>query len=137
LLGVLQAGGPRPWIGFGLLAGLGLENKHSTAFFGFAVLVALLLSPERRLLRTAWPWVAGCVAFFLFLPNLVWQSQHAFATLEDLRDVSRMGKNVVLGPVAFVAQQIVILHPVLFPLCVCRGLKAPLAEMWPTLKHWN
>ncbi len=116
LLRILQGAGPRHWIAFGLLAGLGLENKHSTAFFGFAVLVALLLSPQRRLLRTAWPWVAGGVAFLLFLPNLVWQYQHAFATLEDLRNVSRMGKNVVLGPLEFLAQQVVILHPVLLPL---------------------
>ena len=43
---------PRLWLLFGLLAGLGLLNKHSTAFFGVAVFAGLLLTPMRRHLAT-------------------------------------------------------------------------------------
>ena len=78
--------------------------------------VALLLSPERAWLRTRWPWLAVAIALALFLPNLVWQVRHDFPTLEDLRNVRRTGKNVVLGPVEFVGQQVMMLHPVLLPL---------------------
>ncbi len=46
--------GPRAWLIFGLLAGLGIENKHSTVFFLVALLAGLLLSPQRRLLRSRW-----------------------------------------------------------------------------------
>jgi len=48
---ILRTGDSRLWIWFGVLAGLGLENKHSTLSFGFAVTVALLLTQHRRSLR--------------------------------------------------------------------------------------
>jgi hypothetical protein len=38
----------RLWIWFGVLAGLGLMNKHSTAFFCFTVTIGLLLTPQRK-----------------------------------------------------------------------------------------
>ena len=43
---------PRAWLLFGLLTGLGIENKHSTVFFLVALLVGLLLSPQRKILAT-------------------------------------------------------------------------------------
>ncbi|MBZ5646689.1 MAG: glycosyltransferase family 39 protein [Acidobacteriia bacterium] len=112
---ILRAGNSRRWLWFGLLAGLGLQNKHSTLFFGFAVTIALLLTPHRREFLKPWMWIAGAIAVAIFLPNLVWQIRHHFPTLEDLENVRRQGKNVVLGPVAFTVQQIVSLHPALFP----------------------
>jgi 4-amino-4-deoxy-L-arabinose transferase-like glycosyltransferase len=118
LVRIVRGGDPRLWLVFGALAGLGLMNKHSTVFFGAAVAAALLLVPERRQLRTAWPWIGAGLALLVFLPNLVWQVRHDFATLEDLRNVARSGKNVRLGPAEFVLQQVVILHPVLFPLWI-------------------
>ena len=49
LLAVLRiaegSGGMRAWVVFGVLAGLGIENKHSTVFFLVALLAGLLLSP--------------------------------------------------------------------------------------------
>jgi hypothetical protein len=113
---LVQTDRPWLWLVVGLLLGLGLMNKHSTAFFGLALLAGVLLTPLRRQLRTPWPWLGGLVALVVFAPNLVWQARHDFATLEDIRNVARMGKNVVLGPLEFVAQQVVIMHPVLFPL---------------------
>jgi 4-amino-4-deoxy-L-arabinose transferase-like glycosyltransferase len=116
LVRIIQTGEGRRWMVFGLLLGLGLENKHSTAFFGIAVAMALVASPERQALRTRWPWLAAALAVALFLPNLVWQAQHAFPTLEGLANVRRTGKNVVLGPAEFVAQQVLMMHPVLLPI---------------------
>jgi hypothetical protein len=116
LIRVVRAGDSRLWLWFGVLAGLGLENKHSTLLFGGAIAVALLLSPERRELLKPWIWIAGGIAFLIFLPNVIWQVQHGYPTLEDLENVRRMGKNVVLSPPEFVGQQVLLLHPVLFPI---------------------
>ncbi len=111
----LRTGDSRLWLWFGLLCGIGLENKHSTLSFGFAVTVALLLTHHRRELARRWIWIAGGIAVALFLPNIIWQIRHHFPTIEDLANVRREGKNVVLPPLAFVKEQIIDMHPVLLP----------------------
>ncbi|MBI3851424.1 MAG: glycosyltransferase family 39 protein [Verrucomicrobia bacterium] len=106
---------PRYWIGFGLLAGLGLQNKHSMLFFGFGVVTGLLLTRERRCFANKWIWLAGALALAIFLPNLIWEYRHQWATLELLNNVQKTGKNVVLSPLQFIAQQIFILLPLTAP----------------------
>ncbi len=115
LIRILQTGNSRLWPWFGLLAGLGLENKHSTAFFGVSVVVALLLTEHRREFLKPWIWIAGVIALLVFLPNLIWQIQHHFPTLEDLNNVRKTHKDVWLSPPAFVLQQAMANHPLLFP----------------------
>src|SRR5207302_4384950 len=57
LIRVIQTGNSKLWICFGVLAGLGLMNKHSTLFFGFAVLVGLLLTEQRKEFAKPWIWI--------------------------------------------------------------------------------
>jgi 4-amino-4-deoxy-L-arabinose transferase-like glycosyltransferase len=116
LVRIIKGGSPRLWLWFGALAGLGAENKHSFVFFAVGLVVALLLTPERRHFAQRWIWLGGLVAAAFALPNLIWQVEHDWATLELLRNVARSDKNVVLGPVEFVAQQILIMNPATFPL---------------------
>jgi hypothetical protein len=113
---LVRTGDSRLWLAFGALAGLGLQNKHSMLFFGAALAGALLLTPLRRELGRRWIWLGFAVALALFLPNVLWQVAHGFPTLEDLRNVRESGKNVVLGPPAFIGQQVMMVHPLLAPL---------------------
>ncbi len=113
---ILRTGHSRLWLWFGVLAGLGLENKHSTLSFGFAVTLALLLTQHRREFARPWIWIAGAIALAIFLPNLIWQIRHHFPTIEDLANVRREHKNVILSPLAFVIEQIIDLLPILFPM---------------------
>jgi hypothetical protein len=112
---LLRTGDQRMWIWFGILAGLGIENKHSTVFFLAAVVVALLLTEHRREFLKPWIWLSMAIVIALAAPNLVWQIRHHFPTLEDMENVRRTHKNVILGPVQFVVQQIVSVHPILLP----------------------
>ena len=112
---IVRTGNSRLWLWFGVLAGLGLENKPSTLSFGFAVVVALLLTRLRREFAKPWIWIAGLIALAIFLPNIIWQAKHHFPTIEDLENVRREGKNVVVGPLAFVKEQILDMHPILLP----------------------
>jgi 4-amino-4-deoxy-L-arabinose transferase-like glycosyltransferase len=96
----------------GLLLGLGLENKHSTAFFLIGLTFALLVTKQRRWFRSKWLWIAAAVIVLLCIPNLIWQYRHDFATWVDLSNVKRIHKNVELPPLPFVKQQIMMLLPV-------------------------
>ncbi|MBA3916427.1 MAG: glycosyltransferase family 39 protein [Acidobacteriales bacterium] len=97
LVRLIQTGDSRWWLGFGVLAGLGLMTKHSMLFFGFSVFLALLLTPQRKEFLKPWIWIGGAIAVMIFAPNLLWQVHHHFPTLEDLHNVQSSGKNVVLG----------------------------------------
>jgi len=96
----------------GVLVGLGLENKHSTAFFIISLTAGLLFTPERRWFRSKWFWIAAVIIVLLSLPNLIWQYQHGFPTWVDLSNVKRTHKNVELPPLQFLLQQIMMLSPV-------------------------
>ncbi len=50
---------PAYWLWFGIIAGLGLENKYSMLIFGAGPIAGLLLTPERRILRTPWMWAGA------------------------------------------------------------------------------
>ncbi|HEX9942445.1 MAG TPA: glycosyltransferase family 39 protein [Thermoanaerobaculia bacterium] len=111
---ILETGNPRLWLLFGLIAGIGLQNKHSLLFFGLGVLAGVLLTPERRTLRSPWIWLGGAVAVLLFLPNVLWEVAHGWPTLEFVRN-AEAHKNVALSPVEFLAQQVLLMHPLTLP----------------------
>jgi hypothetical protein len=96
---------PRAWLLFGLLAGLGVENKHSTAFFLVALLIALTLSPQRRLLWSRWCAASVALLVLLALPNILWQWAHHFPTYELLHNIDQSGRNIKLSPPAFLLEQ--------------------------------
>lgn len=108
---VVKREDPRYWLMFGAFAGLGTMNKHSMVFFGAAFVIALLLTKDRRVFINKYVWLGGAIAILLFLPNIIWQYQNDWATLELLRNVQATGKNVTVGPLEFVWQQIFVLLP--------------------------
>jgi dolichyl-phosphate-mannose-protein mannosyltransferase len=116
LIRIISGGSPILWLWFGVLLGLGLENKHSTAFFAIGVFVALLLTPERRRFAGKWIWFSGLIAFAIALPNLVWELQNHWPTYELLSNIGRSDKNVALSPAQFILQQIVFMNPGTLPL---------------------
>ncbi len=112
LLLAINRSQPELLVWCGVLVGLGLENKHSAAFFLVSLTAGLLLTTERRLFRSKWLWIAAIIVVLFALPNLIWQYQHDFATWVDLSNVKKFHKNVELPPLPFLAQQIMTLLPV-------------------------
>jgi len=96
---------PRWWLVFGLLAGLGIENKVSTVFFLVALVLGLQVAPQRRMLWSKWVAAAIGVIFLVALPNFWWQWQHHWPTYELLNDIAHSDKNTKLPPLAFLKQQ--------------------------------
>jgi len=114
----IRTSDPSYWLGFGALAGLGMENKYSMAFFIVGAVTGLMLSPERRFFRSRWLWIGAATAFLIFLPNLVWLIRHDFPFLELMNNVRRSGRDIARGPVAFVLDQAMMVNPILFPLWI-------------------
>jgi hypothetical protein len=111
---IVSGGDPKLWLLFGLICGLGLQNKHSLLFFGFGVFVGLLLTPERRHFRERWIWMGGAIAVLLFLPHVIWQMANGWPTAEFVRNATEH-KNVALSPLAFFGAQVKQMHPLTFP----------------------
>lgn len=115
LIRIVQSPSPREvrtwWIVFGLSAGLAFENKDSIAFFLIAMLVALLLTPQRRILASRWFGVAVLLIVLVALPNFLWQVHNHFPTLKWLHTVQASDKDVKLPPVQFFLAQILTLTP--------------------------
>ena len=107
---------PRYWLLFGLLIGVGMENKYTTGFFAVAVFVGLFLSPQRRFLSNVWIWIGALCSFLIFLPNLIWQFRHGFPFLELMHNIRGTHRDVVRGPIAFIVDQAMLMNPILFPL---------------------
>jgi hypothetical protein len=115
LLRMVNTRNPRLWLAFGAVAGLGLQNKYSMAFFAGALLLGLLCTSQRKLLFTPWLFAGGAVAFLIFLPNFIWNVQHHWPFLELMHNIRASGRDVVLSPLAFFGQQILLLTPASFP----------------------
>src|SRR5436309_15161264 len=101
----------RYWLAFGLIAGLGLEEKYSIAIFGFGIVIGLLLTKHRRVLISKWFWMAGAIAFLIFLPNIIWNVRNHWPFLELMHNIRVSGRDVRLTPVQFFMQQVLLLNP--------------------------
>jgi hypothetical protein len=89
VLRALLAGDRRAWLWAGIVAGVDLENKNLILMLAAALLIALIFSPWRSVLRSRWLWLGVAAALLIFLPELIWQSQHGWTALAMSRALSR------------------------------------------------
>ena len=112
---IVKTGNQKLWLWFGVLAGIGLENKYSMAVFGFSIVVGLVLTKERRAFASPWLWIAGLIAFLIFLPNLLWNIQHHWPFLELMRNVRASGRDTVFTPLGYLRSQVFLMTPFTLP----------------------
>ena len=98
------------WIAFGILAGIGLLNKPSMAFFLTSLGAALLLTQVGRLLLLRREAILGIALLVLIpSPNLFWQWQNHWPTIEFLHNLQL--RSGVFDPVAFLRAPFVEFFP--------------------------
>jgi|HubBroStandDraft_4_1064222.scaffolds.fasta_scaffold69718_2 hypothetical protein len=112
---IANGGCPKLWLLFGLIAGIGLENKHTMAVFGSAIVVGLLVSRDFRPFRTRWLWIGGLIALAIALPNLAWEARHGWPQIEVVRNAQDF-KNEPIGPFRFLGEQVLFYSPIALPL---------------------
>ena len=85
VVGIIDGASPKRWLLVGVVAGLGLMNKHTMLLWGLGMGVGMLATPLRAQLRTPWPWLGGAVALLIFSPNVAWQAANDWPTIEFVR----------------------------------------------------
>lgn len=124
---------PRYWIWFGLIAGLGMEEKYSIAVLGFGIVVGLLLTGERHILANKCFWLGGVAALLIWLPNIIWNVQYHWPFLELMHNIRATGRDVELSPLQYFTQQVLLVHPLTAPIWIT-GL---IAFFLPRLKPYR
>ena len=119
---LINGAGSRAWLAVGALAGLGVLDKHSTAFFVVAFVAGALATPFRNRMRCKEFALGIAIALALVAPHVVWQAAHGWPTLEFLRR-AQATKNYLVSPLEFLRGQIESSHHLAFPLLVA-GLLA-------------
>jgi Dolichyl-phosphate-mannose-protein mannosyltransferase len=115
ILRLIKTQNPKLWVAFGVIAGVGLENKYSIAIFAVALLFGVLLTAQRKILFTPCILAGGAVALLIFLPNLIWNIKNNWPFLELMHNISVTGKDVILPPGKYLLQQIMMMNPVSLP----------------------
>lgn len=87
MIRLLKSEDPRWWIPVGAVIGLGMMTKYTMVIFVAGLVVGVLLTDARRYLRSRWLWGGVGLSLLIFLPNLIWQIQHQFISLEFLSSI--------------------------------------------------
>jgi hypothetical protein len=81
LIRLWESGDARWWLAAGVFGGLALLSKFTAVMLIPAVLAFMLVPDWRgRWLRSPYPWLAALIAVALFLPVLIWNAGHDWAS---------------------------------------------------------
>ena len=84
---LLKSENPRWWLGIGATIGLGMMTKYTLGFLVLGIVGGVLLTKARRYLKSPWLWGGVALSLLIFLPNLIWQVQHNFISLDFLGSI--------------------------------------------------
>ena len=112
------------WLAVGVLAGLGGASKYTNLFLGPGILLSLLVDPRlRRWLVTPWLWAGALLAALVFLPVILWNADHGWASFRY--QFGRV-EEAAFDPVNLVT--LVLTQPLIFN---------PLAAVFAVLAAWQ
>jgi 4-amino-4-deoxy-L-arabinose transferase-like glycosyltransferase len=84
-----RTGDPRWWLAAGLVTGLGVADNHQTGFFALAVVIGALLSGGRQVVLNRWFLAGAAIAVAFVVPDIWWQSEHEWATIDMTRQLNQ------------------------------------------------
>jgi hypothetical protein len=78
---------PRWWLAIGACIGFGMLTKYSMLVCALAIAASVILTNLRVDLRSKWLWLGVAASLLIFLPNLIWQIQNDFVSIDFLRHI--------------------------------------------------
>jgi len=104
---LLKSENPRWWLAIGLVIGIGMMTKYTIIYLVTGLVGGILLTGYRHFLRNLWLWGGVGISLLIFLPNLIWQIQHNFVSLEFLFDIH--ARDIAIGRTeGFLPEQFII-----------------------------
>ncbi len=118
---LLKTENPRWWLGIGAAIGLGMLTKYTIALSVAGLIVGVLATRDRHYLKSRWLWGGALLALGMWLPNLIWEFQNQWVSLNFLASIH--SRDVQSGQAgSFLIDQILFnLNPVML-LLVIAGL---------------
>jgi len=77
------------WLWIGFVFGLAFLNKYAILFFALAIVVAVLISPHRKILFSKYFLLGMLVALIVALPNLIWQYNRNWPVVHHMIELQR------------------------------------------------
>ncbi|HYU46066.1 MAG TPA: glycosyltransferase family 39 protein, partial [Terriglobales bacterium] len=84
---LVKADDPRWWLAIGSAIGVGMMTKYTMGFFVLGIVAGVVATNARRYFASKWLWAGVALSIVVFLPNLIWQAQHHFISLDFLRQI--------------------------------------------------
>jgi hypothetical protein len=78
---------PRWWLAIGVCIGFGMLTKYTMLVCALSIATGVLFTDLRADLRSKWLWLGVAVSLLIFLPNLIWQIQNDFVSIDFLRHI--------------------------------------------------
>jgi len=101
------------WYALGVALGLALLSKYTAILLFPSLLVYLVLTDDRRWLKTTYPYRAVLIGFLCFLPVLYWNSQHDWVSFTFQLKNGLNGEGYTFAKVSeFLGGQLLIIGPV-------------------------
>lgn len=117
------------WILAGVAGGLGLLSKYTMGVLAIAILLFVLTSKNYRFLLTqSGVWIAVIIAAIIFTPNILWNAQHDFISLQHTSEISRLDKSSAINLAKFAeffGGQFLVFGPIAFGLLLMLAVKRP------------
>lgn len=118
MIRLLKTENPRWWVVIGLCLGLGVMTKYTVVFLVASLVMTVLLTQLRQHLFSRWLWAGALLSFVIVLPNLVWQVQHDFISLDFLTFISARDRALGRADGFFSQQLYVNVNPFVLPLAI-------------------
>ena len=94
-LRLLNSRDMRWWLAIGVVAGLGLLTRYTIGVLLVGLSAGVLITGKWHWFSQRWPWMGVSLALLLWLPNLIWQLEHGFVSLEFLSAIH--ARDVAIG----------------------------------------
>jgi 4-amino-4-deoxy-L-arabinose transferase-like glycosyltransferase len=118
MIRLLKSEDPRWWLGIGATIGLGMMTKYAIAFYVISLVAGVILTRARRYLLSPWLWGGVVLSLLIVLPNIIWQIQHNFISLDFLRSIHARDVRIGRAEGFLVEQFIYTTNVVTIPLWV-------------------